>query len=130
MWPRGQHFPGLYADFFGTGGMNLGRASTGASKVEGIGLGVEEGFWAGSKEAESRLKDLITAPDMLLEQKGVDPVEVENHLHIVVTSNERWLVPVAADDRRWTIFDVLPDTAERTPENRVYWTRLYADLPG
>ncbi len=62
-------------------------------------LGVEEGFWAGDRRAEAKLRDMITSPTMNLEQKGVDSIEIANHIHIIVTSNERWVVPIAFDDR-------------------------------
>ena len=89
-------------------------------------LGVEEGFWAANKQAESVLKNLITAEDILMEQKGVDPIKINNHVHIMVTSNASWVVPVSAGDRRWCVFHV--DPARK--HDRTYWKEIYDALEG
>jgi hypothetical protein len=82
---------------------------------EVIFLNPEEAFYAGSREAESILKTLITEPTMVVESKGRNSIPAPNYLHILMTSNESWVAPVAADDRRWAIFDVL-DTFARKPD--------------
>jgi len=89
-------------------------------------LGVEEGFWAGDPKAESKLKNLITAESIMMEQKGVDAIKINSHIHLMVTSNAAWVVPVAADDRRWAVFHV--DPARRSDES--YWQPIYAALDG
>jgi hypothetical protein len=66
---------------------------------------LEEVFWGGDREAESILKELITGEHQLLEQKGIDAVEVENHLHIWISSNAEWTVPATGDERRFTVFE-------------------------
>jgi phage/plasmid-associated DNA primase len=89
-------------------------------------LGVEEGFWAGDPKAESKLKNLITAESIMMEQKGVDAIKIASHVHIMVTSNAAWVVPVASDDRRWAVFHV--DPTRRSDES--YWKPIYAALDG
>jgi hypothetical protein len=72
-------------------------------------LNAEEGFWAGDREAEGTLKNLITGDTMLLERKGVDAVTVANHLRLLVTSNASWTVPASQDERRFFVLDVTND---------------------
>lgn len=78
-------------------------------------LHVEEGFWAGSKNAEGPLKHLITSEDVLIEPKGINPFKVRSVLRLMITSNERWVVPATADERRYFVLDVgdshMQDTA-------------------
>jgi hypothetical protein len=69
-------------------------------------LQAEEAFWAGSKDAEGTLKDLITGETQLLEGKGVDAIPVRNVLRLLVTTNNEWAVPAGIQDRRFAVFDV------------------------
>ncbi len=69
-------------------------------------LQAEEAFWAGSKSAEGALKDLVTNPRLMIERKGVDSYMAPNYTRILFTSNEEWVVPATADERRWAVFDI------------------------
>jgi hypothetical protein len=69
-------------------------------------LQAEEAFWAGSRDAEGTLKDLITGETQLLEGKGVDAIPVRNVLRLLVTTNNEWAVPAGMQDRRFAVFDV------------------------
>lgn len=69
-------------------------------------LFADEAFAAGDKKQESVLKALITEELMITERKGHDAQLGSNHLHLVVASNEGWVVPTGADDRRFLVLDV------------------------
>ena len=69
-------------------------------------LQAEEAFWAGSKSAEGALKDLVTGHRILIERKGVDSYMAPNFTRLLFTSNEEWVVPATADERRWAVFEV------------------------
>jgi Primase C terminal 2 (PriCT-2)/Family of unknown function (DUF5906)/RepB DNA-primase from phage plasmid len=69
-------------------------------------LHADEAFWAGSREAEGRLKDLITGNRHLLEHKGLDPIPVANHMRLLVSGNDGWQVPAAFEERRFAVLDV------------------------
>jgi hypothetical protein len=69
-------------------------------------LQAEEAFWAGSKSAEGALKDLVTGQRILIERKGVDSYMTPNFTRLLFTSNEEWVVPATADERRWAVFEV------------------------
>lgn len=69
-------------------------------------LQADEAVWAGDKTAEGRLKGLITAPTQMIENKGVDPIRVDNFVRLFMTSNEGWVIPAGKDERRYCVFDV------------------------
>ena len=69
-------------------------------------LHADEGFWAGDKQAEGRLKDLVTGDDQFIEYKGKEPVQVKNYLRLLVTGNQDWLVPAGFEERRFVVLDV------------------------
>ena len=67
-------------------------------------LFADEAFWAGNKKGESVLKGLITEPRIMIEQKGIDPVQWPNQLHIAMSANADWVVPASAGERRYAVF--------------------------
>ena len=69
-------------------------------------LQAEEAFWAGSKDAEGTLKDLVTGHTQLIEPKGVDAIPVRNVLRLLVTTNNDWAVPAGMQERRFAVYDV------------------------
>lgn len=69
-------------------------------------LQVDEGFWAGNKQAEGRLKGLVTAREQMIEYKGVDPVRAKNHVNLLISSNEDFVVPAGLRERRFAVLDV------------------------
>lgn len=87
-------------------------------------LQVDEGFWAGDKAAEGRLKGLVTAPKQMIEAKGVDPIRLDNYVRLLFSSNENWVVPAGMDERRFAVFDV----ADHWKENHANFAKLYAEL--
>lgn len=87
-------------------------------------LNVDEGFWAGDKQAEGVLKGLITEPTLTVEGKGRDAITAPNYLHIIITSNEDWVVPAGPDERRFAVFDV----SNHQQKNEAYFAALYDQL--
>jgi len=75
-------------------------------------LCADEAVWAGSKEAAGRMKGLITSIENTIEHKGIDAVPVPNYIHLILTSNEGWVIDADMDDRRYAIFDVPPNVKE------------------
>lgn len=87
-------------------------------------LQADEGFWAGDKTAEGRLKGLITSRAHMVEKKGVDPVSIRNYIHLLVTSNNSWVVPAGLEERRWVALDV----GHGRMQDRAYFARMYAEM--
>lgn len=69
-------------------------------------LQADEGFWAGDKTAEGKLKDLISGKDHFIEFKGKEPIRIKNYIRLFVTANEDWVFPAGFDERRSAVFDV------------------------
>jgi hypothetical protein len=68
-------------------------------------LQADEGFWAGDKQAEGRLKGIVTSDVHYIEKKGVDAYRVRNLIRLMVTSNNEWVIPAGYRSRRWSVFD-------------------------
>lgn len=71
-------------------------------------LHVQEAIWAGNKQAESALKSMITAPEMAAHPKGIDAFMVKSFMRVLMSSNEDWVVPATADERRFFVLNVSP----------------------
>ena len=69
-------------------------------------LFADEAFFAGDRSHELILKALITEETLMIEPKGVDPFPVRNCLHLIMSSNSSWVVPVSHDARRYFVLSV------------------------
>lgn len=96
---------------FGVHAMTVSNAEHVIGRFNGhmmrtIFLGLEEAVWAGSKTAEGVLKSLITEERITIEQKGMDPISVDNYVRLFIASNEDWVVPTDAGGRRFFVLEV------------------------
>lgn len=67
----------------------------------------DEAFWAGDKRHEGVLKGIVTEPTIVIEGKGRDLETCPNRVHVIMASNEDWVVPAGLDnERRFAVFDV------------------------
>jgi hypothetical protein len=64
-------------------------------------LHADEGFWAGDKKAEGKLKDLVTGKKHPIEFKGREAFWIDNHVRLLVTGNPDWIVPAGFEERRF-----------------------------
>jgi hypothetical protein len=69
-------------------------------------LHADEGFWAGDKKAEGKLKDLITGDKHPIEFKGKEAFWIYNFVRLLVTGNPDWQVPAGFDERRFAVLDM------------------------
>jgi hypothetical protein len=69
-------------------------------------LHADEGFWAGDKKAEGKLKDLVTGNRHPIEFKGKEAFWINNYVRLFVTGNQDWQVPAGFEERRFAILDV------------------------
>jgi len=69
-------------------------------------LFADEAFYAGNKSGESVLKSIISEDQVPIERKGFQTEMQRNCLHVIMASNEDWVVPANADDRRFFVLDV------------------------
>lgn len=69
-------------------------------------LFADEAIVPEDKKAESVLKGLITEPELAVEGKGANVIQARNRLHIIMASNEDWVIPAGVDERRFAVFEV------------------------
>lgn len=81
---------------------------------------LEEAVWAGDKDGEGVLKNLISDEQVSYEFKGMTPFMGTNYSRVVFLSNESWVVPASIDERRYF---VLSPSDERI-NDRAYFNRL------
>lgn len=74
-------------------------------------------------DLEGSLKGMITEPTIPIERKGVDVVQAENHLHVVMASNRDWVVPAGIGARRFAVFAV----SDHRKGDRDYFSTLVAE---
>ena len=87
-------------------------------------LYADEAYWAGDVKGEGSLKSLITEGTLHIEPKGVNPFTVRNNLHVIMTSNNDWVVPASADARRYAVFNV----SDARVGDKAYFDALHAEL--
>lgn len=86
-------------------------------------VGVEEGFWAGNRQAAGVVKDLITADVLTYENKGRDSRSATNCSRLMFTSNEARAVYAERDERRHFVLEVVHPQADKG-----YFDRLYDQM--
>jgi hypothetical protein len=69
-------------------------------------LFADEAFWAGDKKHEGVLKSIITSNTLTIELKGYDAKVCRNCIHLMMASNEEWVVPAGQDERRFFVLEV------------------------
>lgn len=72
-------------------------------------LYADEAFYAGDKKHEAVLKGLVTEDTLMVELKGVDARQARSYVHIMMASNENWVVPAGEDERRYFVLDAGED---------------------
>jgi hypothetical protein len=87
-------------------------------------LFLDEAFWAGDVQAEGRLKSLITEATITIEPKYFTPFQVPNLLHILMSSNNDWVVPAGPHARRYAVFKV----SDEHMNDFAYFAALHAEL--
>lgn len=83
-----------------------------------------EAFYAGDRKHEAALKMLITESEVPMEKKGVDVQRAPNYVHLIISSNNDWVVPAGPDARRFMVLDV----GEKQKQNEQYFLQLKKDL--
>ena len=66
---------------------------------------LDEAVWGGDKKAEGKMKQLITEPRVLFEPKGIDTMALDNHISVMIASNEDWVIPATGDERRFFVLN-------------------------
>ena len=89
-------------------------------------LFADECHWPGDKAAEGVLKGLITEPTIAVEMKGHDVFTAPNRIKLTMASNNDWVIPAGADERRYCVVDVSASRAQ----DHAYFAALNAWIDG
>lgn len=89
-------------------------------------LFADEAFFAGDKEHESVLKTLVTEDTIMIEGKGVDAEVAANFVHLIMASNDHWVVPAGADERRYFVMNV----GEQRKQDKAFFRALHEKMEG
>jgi hypothetical protein len=87
-------------------------------------LFADEAIRPGDKAAEARLKSLVTEPTIAIEAKGKDIVQAKNYVHLMMASNNLWVIPASVEARRFFMLDV--NTGRQGDKD--FFTKLRAQL--
>ncbi len=69
-------------------------------------LFADEAFFAGDRAHVGVLKAIVTEPTLTIEAKFANSIEAPNMLHIMMASNEQWVVPASMESRRFFVLEV------------------------
>ena len=66
----------------------------------------DEAVWGGDREAESKLKEMITEPLGMLEMKHKDAqAQIRTCMRIILATNSDWAAKVSLSDRRYFVLE-------------------------
>lgn len=89
-------------------------------------LFADEAFFAGDKASIGSLKSLITEPYLTVEAKYQNALQIPNFLHILMASNEEWVVPASLDARRFFVLEVPDDKKGQHAYFAAIWKQMEA----
>lgn len=87
-------------------------------------LFADEAFYAGDKAHVGVLKALITEPTLTVEAKYQNAVQAPNFVHLMMASNETWVVPASLEARRFLVLL----TAATKVGNRPYFSAIQKQM--
>ncbi|MBY6090482.1 DUF5906 domain-containing protein [Maritimibacter alkaliphilus] len=85
---------------------------------------VDEAMFGGDRKNAGVIKTMLTEPQIMIERKGVDPIWLDNHMILMITSNERSVVPADIGDRRWQVFEV----SDEHREDKAYFSAIMQQM--
>jgi hypothetical protein len=64
---------------------------------------LDECTWGGNKKDSGRLKTFITEKEIQINQKGIPKITMSSNNNVIISSNEKWVVPATHKGRRYYI---------------------------
>jgi hypothetical protein len=119
----------MLCKIFGQHGMHVGNAQRLTGNFNGhlagkVLLFADEAFYAGDRKHEGILKALITERALDVEAKYQAARNVRNCLHILMASNDEWVVPAGAQERRFCVIDV----SDVRQQDNAYFGQIRAQM--
>ena len=87
-------------------------------------LFADEAFFAGDRAHVGVLKALITEPMLTIKSKYQNAVQTPNYIHLMMASNEDWVVPASLDARRFFVLEVSAEKAN----DHAYFAAIFEEL--
>jgi hypothetical protein len=87
-------------------------------------LFLDEAMWAGDREGERVLKGIATEKWMMIEPKNVNAFQWPNRLGVLMSGNDKWIVPASHDERRYAVNKI----SERWKQNKDYFRPLFEEV--
>ena len=94
-------------------------------------LVADEAYYPGDKDVEGILKSIITEPTMQIEGKFQSARQVRNCLKIMMCTNNDWVIPASADERRFFIAEVSDEYTTTGDRNKIkdqYFSNLAEEI--
>lgn len=125
-----------FVEMFGRHGLQIANRDHLTGKFSGhlkliVFLYADEAYYPGDKEVEGTLKNLITENKITREAKFAHPVLDKNRLHIVMSTNQEWIIPVGGDSRRFFVNEVDNRYAKNETTNiarKIYFDKLWSEM--
>jgi len=87
-------------------------------------LFADEAFFAGDRQHVGVLKSIITEPYLTIEGKYQNAVQMPNFLHLMMASNEEWVVPASLEARRFFVLEV----GDEAKNNHDYFGAIWQQM--
>jgi hypothetical protein len=87
-------------------------------------LFADEAFFAGDRAHVGVLKSIITEPHLTIEGKYQNAVQTPNFLHLMMASNEEWVVPASLEARRFCVLEA----SNARKDDHAYFEALWAEM--
>ncbi len=90
-------------------------------------LFADEALFAGNRAHAPILKAQITEDTMMVTPKGIDSFQARNRLHVIMASNEDFVVSAGPDARRYFVLDVARAPIEKPNEEKFKYFEAIVD---
>ncbi len=84
----------------------------------------DEAFYAGDKSHEGILKCIITEPTLAVEGKYKNPIQVQNMIHLIIASNNDWIIPASGLERRYCVLKV----TDNNQQDHQYFEAIHTQM--
>ena len=94
---------------------------------------IEEAVWGGDKKKTGKFKSLITSNVLPVEKKYGDNYTINSYLRMLITSNEKWVVPAGIQERRFLVLQtkdqyVKTDDEMHDSKCQEYFDELFKEM--
>lgn len=83
-----------------------------------------ESVFAPDKKAAKKIQAMITDTKKYAHQKFETPIMIDNHMNLIIATNESFAAPASIDERRYFVLDV----SSKHQGDQAYWTALHDEL--